>query len=189
LLNVSNNYMRIPPWLALMLNHLVCNCSRTLNSFRSLDVSLLSDRQTVADKPYSCCWKSPKYSQGSVKDCPVNVPSRSKTTSSGKSWYFKTFSKYVRATVGESSLFSWIQCAIVVKQSTTPNIIVAPSESGSSVIQSVLICIHGLKTISNGCNNPCFACRGTIVLWQLSQIIATIPYIHFHIWPAKIPYN
>lgn len=43
-----------------------------------------------------------------------------------------------------------IECANVVNLSTTANVIVAPSDSGGSVIQSVLICVNGNMTILIG---------------------------------------
>lgn len=101
------------------------------------------------------------------KKCPVNVESLSESTTSGKPSYFEMFSQYSLATIGESFFMFGMKCAILVNRSTTTSIIVASSDSGKSLIKSVLICVQGLHANSSGCNSLCFTCLGLFVPWHI----------------------
>jgi len=109
----------------------------------------------------------PKYSWRSTKNCPVNVASLSLTTTSGKPWYFHTFWKYALPTRGECILLIGMTWAIFVNWSISSKINVAPSDSGRSEMKSIPIWVDDLQANLNRCCNPCLACLGILVVWQL----------------------
>jgi len=111
----------------------------------------------------------PRGEYKSVKKLPVNVESLSETMSCSKPWYFHTLSNYDLATFGESFFLSSIKCAISKYQSTTTRMTVSPSDTDMPVLQSVLLCVHGVHGNSSGWRNPCIACLGALLLWHLSH--------------------
>jgi len=166
------NYWKCTQPLATFLHGSICSWLQYDLKY----VSIISLKCLVCSSV--CGWKAllirrliSRYSYILFKHCTVNIPSLSDATSSGTQKYIQTSFWWDFATVRGSPCANGSKRAICVNRLNTTRLALCPLDSGRSVMKLVEICIIGFMGNSGGWSNPCFACHGTFISWQLSQLL------------------
>ena len=118
-------------------------------------------------------WWIPSAKQTSLKKWPVNLGSLSWMISTGKPCLLKTWSCINCAKPSAVRLISVLtRITILVHLSTTVRIESCPEVvSGSAVMRSTEMWVHGVSASSGGCNKPCVAVVPVLVVWHTWQFL------------------